>query len=331
MPDHLEKLDDRPIDTRRGEVLCFAGIRNEIERLPRFLDHYRSIGVSRFFILDNGSDDGTREYAIAQSDCHCFNTIGSHFAQNIWPPNWVNALMTAHGTGHWCLSVDGDELFVYPQHERLSIDRLCAYLEKAGADALAASMIDMYGEGPIAQARYSPDRSFLEQNPYFDRTPGWQRANDGGYPPIQMFGGVRERAFWRGRFRQTLPPCISKVPLVRWERRTRYVVAQHLITPVNLSDLHAGLLHFKFLTGFVAKSRSSVEENENLQEKTLEERTAYIEALEANPELSFMSNLSVKYVDSNQLVRLGWMRSSARYDAFVGGEKTTMHQESLAI
>lgn len=331
MPQHLQKLDDRSIDTRRGEVLCFAGIRNEIDRLPRLLEHYRSIGVTRFFILDNGSDDGTREYAISQSDCHCFNTIGSHFADNIWPPNWVNALMTAYGTGHWCLSVDGDELFVYPRHEELPITRLCAYLDKKGCDALAASMIDMYGEGPIAQAKYAGDRSFLEQNPHFDRTPGWQRANDGGYPPVQMFGGVRERAFWRGKFRRTLPPCISKVPLVKWRRDTRYIVAQHVITPVKLSELHAGLLHFKFLTGFVAKSRSSMQENENLQEKTLEERQAYIEALEANPNLSFMGDLSVRYVDSNQLVGLGWMNTSAQYDAFVDGECAGAPRQTVAI
>lgn len=330
MTQHLEKLDDKPIDTKRGEILCFAGIRNEIDRLPRFLDHYRKIGVTRFFILDNGSDDGTREFALSQPDCHCFNTIGSHFALNIWPPNWVNALMTAHGTGHWCLSVDGDELFVYPHYEDVPINRLCAYLDKLGNDALAASMIDMYGEGAIAQTRYSRDKTFLEQNPYFDRTPGWLRANDGGYPPVQMFGGVRERAFWRGRFRHTLPPCISKIPLVKWRRDTRYIVAQHLITPVNLSELHSGLLHFKFLTGFVAKSRSSVQENEALQEKTLEERTAYIEAIEANPALSFMSSMSVRYVDSTQLVSLGWMKSSARYEAFADSEYAGTRHAAMA-
>jgi len=317
MPQHLEKLDHKSIDTGKDEVLCFAGIRNEIDRFPKFLDHYRNIGVSRFFILDNGSDDGTRDYVISQPDCHCFHTEGSHFAKNVEPPNWVNTLMHIHGLDHWCISVDGDELFVYPDYETVRVAQLCKFLEETGADALAASMIDMYGDGPIAQAHYRADKSFLEQNPYFDRTPGWLRANDGGCPPVQMFGGVRERTFWRNSFRLKYPPCLTKVPLVRWRRSTRYIIAQHVITPVVLSELHAGLLHFKFLTGFVTKTRTSVQENENVRERGLEERAVYMKVLEQNPSLSFMSALSLRYAGSAQLTELGWMKSSAQYERFI--------------
>jgi hypothetical protein len=317
MPEHLEKLDDKPIDTGIGEVLCFAGIRNEIDRFPRFLEHYRSIGVNRFFILDNGSNDGTRDYVISQPDCHCFHTEGSHFAKNVEPPNWVNTLLRVHGIDHWCISVDGDELFVYPDYETIRVSQLCKFLDETGVDALSAAMIDMYGNGPIAQARYHTDKSFLEQNPYFDRTPGWLRPNDGGYPPIQMFGGVRERTFWRSKHRLKYPPCITKVPLVKWKRGTQYKIAQHVITPVILSDLHAGLLHFKFLTGFVSKTRSSVEENEKVQERGLNERAVYMAVLKENPSLSFMSDLSIKYTGSAQLTKLGWMRSSVQYKRFV--------------
>ncbi|TIU27589.1 MAG: glycosyltransferase family 2 protein, partial [Mesorhizobium sp.] len=103
-PKHLERLDDRPIDVSKGEILCFVGLRNEATLLPHLLDHYRSFGVDRFFFLDNGSTDGTRELILAQPDSHCFHTEGSHFAENITPPRWINTLMRVFGSGHWCLS-----------------------------------------------------------------------------------------------------------------------------------------------------------------------------------------------------------------------------------
>ena len=33
------------------DVLLFATVRNEIERLPHFLNHYRALGVSHFLIV----------------------------------------------------------------------------------------------------------------------------------------------------------------------------------------------------------------------------------------------------------------------------------------
>ena len=133
-----------------------------------------------------------------------------------------------------------------------------------------------------------------------------------------MFGGVRERVFWRGRFKQTLPPCLTKVPIVRWRRGRHYHVAQHEISEVRLSELRVALLHFKFVWGFRQKSVSSLSENAAVKEKGLEERAACIEALEHNPKLALRNDRSVRYRgDTTQLVELGWMRTSDRYAGFV--------------
>ena len=34
-----------------------------------FLSHYRSLGVKRFELVDDNSNDGTREFLFEQSDC----------------------------------------------------------------------------------------------------------------------------------------------------------------------------------------------------------------------------------------------------------------------
>ena len=39
------------------EVLCLLKVRNETLRIRSVLEHHRSIGVDRFFIVDNCSDE----------------------------------------------------------------------------------------------------------------------------------------------------------------------------------------------------------------------------------------------------------------------------------
>jgi Glycosyl transferase family 2 len=76
----LVRIDTRTISDIPGEVLTFMNVRNELLRLPQTLDHYRTIGVSRFFVTDNGSTEGTKEFLLTQPDCHVFVTSQLHVA-----------------------------------------------------------------------------------------------------------------------------------------------------------------------------------------------------------------------------------------------------------
>lgn len=309
---------------RRNEILCFIAVRNEAILLPQLLQHYRVLGVDRFFFLDNGSNDGTREFILDQPDCHCFHTEGSHFAENIDPPRWINTLINVFGVGHWCLSIDSDEFLIFPHCERSNLRQLCNYLDTTGAEGVIGYLVDMYPDGPISDFVYEGKVPVMDAVPFFDSRPGWIRTNENWYPAEQMFGGVRERAFWHGRFTQTLPPCLSKVPIVKWRRGRQYHVAQHTISRIEFSELRVALLHFKFAGGFRQKSTSSLDENTELKEKTLEERAAYVQALHRNPKLTLRNSETARYRgESAQLVELGWMRSSARYEAFLESASKT--------
>jgi len=46
---------------KKGGIFLFSTMRNEALRLPYFLEYYRALGVDQFFIVDNGSTDGTAE------------------------------------------------------------------------------------------------------------------------------------------------------------------------------------------------------------------------------------------------------------------------------
>ncbi|WP_162914125.1 glycosyltransferase family 2 protein [Taklimakanibacter lacteus] len=310
----LAKIDTRRMQFARDEVLCVVGMRNELLRLPYFLEYHRKLGVDRFLCMDNGSDDGTTEYLLDQEDCHCFHTEGSHFANNIDPPNWSNAVLNAFCKGHWCVVIDGDELLVYPGSENVSLQQFCGFLGDDGADAMSASMIDMYADGPASDFTYRQGESFVETAPYFDPKPGWLRPISGVFPPIQMYGGVRERLFWRGR--NSRPPCLTKVPLVKWRDGMRYLVAQHLINQAELSPVTGALLHFKFLTGFHLRTEVEVLDNAEVEEKSLEEREAYLAVIKKQPNLTIRNSQSVEYRNSEQLVDLGWTQSSPAFDKF---------------
>jgi len=310
----LHKLDANPIPAASSEVRAFACIKDENLRLPFLLEYHRRLGVSRFFFIDNGSSDGSLEYLLEQADCHVFGCGGKFFAENVDPPVWSNALRSVYGEGHWCLSLDADEMFVYPHCEDIPLGEFCRYLDNAGASAVVALVVDMYGEGPILRASYERGKSFLAACPYFDRALGYELPVDNGCPPVLTFSRFRERAFWSGQTKRQRPPCITQVPLVKWQKGTAYLVAQHSLNFARLSELQAGVLHFKFLPGFYKSIGASLQDNERVREKGLEERRAYVDALNSNPDLTLVYSGSVRYRDSGQLVDLGWMKTSGPYE-----------------
>jgi len=312
----LKKLDKRPVPKRAGELRGFVTVRNELRRLPAFLRHHRKLGVKRFFFADNLSTDGTTEYLLRQDDCHVYSAPGNHFSENVTPLNWTNSLCNLYGSGHWCLTVDADELFVYPHYERVSLLKLCEFLVGQGLEAVSTPMIDMYSAKPVTKTRHDPSKSFLDTCPLFDPHPDWvmpiQQA-----PGWQMFGGVRRRVFWRGLPETNIPPCISKVPLIRWKRGMEYLSAAHIHSGARVASLRGALLHFKFIDGFAFSSQEQLKIGRDVQEKGLSERQVYVQRLSLEPHLCLADAKSLRYEGSAQLVKTGWMTTTPSYEKYV--------------
>ena len=95
----LERLDDRPMDLRPHELLTFSCVRDEVLRLPYFLDYHRQLGVNRFFVVDNASTDGTTRLLLEQQDVHVFEARGSYASSNCGVA-WLNALLGTFAPGH---------------------------------------------------------------------------------------------------------------------------------------------------------------------------------------------------------------------------------------
>ena len=197
----LRRMDSRPVGAARGEVRACLIVRNESLRLPALLDHHRQIGVDRFFIVDNASDDGTLDLLLAESDVHVFWTDAPFRTDKA---HWRRAVMEEFFSEGWGLHVDADELFVYPHMEQIDLHRFCSFLDEEGVAGIFASMVDMYGQRPLDSDPYRAGDPLTEHYPFFDRG-GYQlrfrgrRQRDRVSPPFQLVGGARARVFFAHR------------------------------------------------------------------------------------------------------------------------------------
>ncbi len=324
----LTRIDRQHFDIKPGEVLCIACVRNEALRIPYFLEYHRALGVDRFLIVDNASEDGSTDVLLSNSDVHVFLT-GERYSDSQYGMTWINSLLESHAVDHWTLTVDADELFVYPSSEVVGLRRLGAALDRLGADALLTFMLDMYSDKAVRETHYTRGTPFLETCPYFDADSYvWGKA-DQPYASVPSRGGPRGRLFdgqrWfphalsRNRVIDWLmalrvpgavgaSPFLPKVPFVRWRRGQRYTVSTHYLPDVCLAETTGALLHFKFFSDFTQRVKEEAARREHWRGAS--EYAVYSAALRKNPDLDLLYEGSVRYRNSQQLVQLGLARIS---------------------
>jgi glycosyltransferase involved in cell wall biosynthesis len=312
----VRRIDARPIPDQPGEIRAVMIVRNEVLRLESNLKHHRDLGVDRFFVIDNGSDDGTIEFLEAQPDVHLFATADK-FSSSWGGALWKNALLDAYATGHWVLNLDADELFVFPRFEALGLRNFCTFLDGADARGVFCLMLDMYSDRSPAETRHPPGASLIETCPFFDRRTYQLLRAEGLFPPMQIYGGVRERLFRQHLGDRYRAPMISKVPLVKWAVGDRFTAASHHMTPVPLADVTGVLLHFKFLSDFA--SRAAIESARGEHYLNSIEYRAYLELVRDHGLVDLMADVSARYEDSAQLVRMNMMQTTAALEAFARG------------
>jgi glycosyltransferase involved in cell wall biosynthesis len=357
----LVRIDRRTVGDNQAEIRAFMTVRDEILRLPRTLDHYRRIGAARFLVVDNGSTDGSKEFLLAQPDCHVFVTHNS-YSEAGYGVEWQHSLLDEYGMNHWCLVVDADEWFIYPGYESQPLPALAAHLERSGAQGVFAFLLDMYGPRTIAEPVSESERSLLDACRYFDRDYAWHRRfyipglQRPRFPQYDVFGGPRMRLLFPFLYRHyylletmwhvsayaylltrtPLPvalrraPTLPKIPFVRWLPGTRYQ-NPHATNPIKLSDVTGVLLHFKFLEDFYTRVSTELNRKDHrVRGIWAEELERYSAKLRQNPALSFHYPGSIEYDGSEQLIRLGLLREDQTWKQIRGaadGPCTMCHEQ----
>ena len=305
----------------RGDVLGILAVRNERLRLPVVLDHHRRLGVDRFIVVDNASDDGTEDLLAAMRDVQLYRATGQYGACSLgW--DWLHPLLDELADNHWILTFDADELFVYPRCEQIGLQEFSGFLDRAGSDSVFAIMLDMYSEKSVTATSYRPGESLLEACPYFDSGP-YDVIRDAAFPTFRLLGGPRRRVFWSPDT-PLHPPSVSKIPFLRWRRGYRYDSAAHTMHPApeQLAGVTGALLHFKFLSDFHDKAKREATRGEHWGGAA--EYKLYLQRLQVKPELSLFFAGSVRYRGSDQLVSLGLCRTLDGFERLAGSAARVM-------
>lgn len=299
----LERVAVNLSAIKTAQLVSFTTLRNELLRLPYFLEYYRNLGVQHFLVVDNDSDDGSTEFLTRQPDVSVWRSNASYKASR-FGVDWLTCLQFRFGVGKWCLTVDADELLVLPGGRRL--DELTIYLDQENQRSFGAVMLDMYPKGPLGTQLYAPGSDPIQTIPWFDAYNFWAERHR-VYDNLVLRGGVRNRAFFADD--PSKAPTMNKTPLVKWSRGTAYVTSTHQILPRPLNAVYAAglpsgaLLHTKFLPNIKDKSSEELRRGQHFENGALYQD--YYAALIEGPDL--WCETSQRYEGPDQLEGLGLM------------------------
>ena len=304
----LSAVQNRTRLIRPNDTLLFCTLRNERVRLPYFLSYYRELGVEHFLFVDNGSDDGTREYLAAQSDVSIWTTPHS-YRDARFGMDWLTYLHRRYGHDHWCLTVDADEFFVYPYCETRPLKALTDWLEVSSIRSFSALLLDMYPKGDPQDQPYAEGENPFDLAGWFD-SGNYSISRNPLYGNLWIQGGPRARSFFADK--PAGAPALNKIPLVKWHRRYAYVNSTHMLLPRGLNlvyDAWGGekasgvLLHAKFIDTFAAKAEEELTRKQHFSDSV--EYRAYRENIRNRPDM--WCRWSEKYISWRQLEILGLM------------------------
>lgn len=304
----LADVADRTAGIRKSHIVALTTLRNERVRLPYFLSYYRDLGIDHFLMVDNGSDDGSREYLAAQRDVSLWTTQASYKAAR-YGLDWLTHLQRRHCHGHWTLSVDVDEFLVYPFCDTRPLRALTDWLEASALRSFPAMLLDMYPKGPVGAEPYREGDDPFRTAQYFD-TGNYTISRNPTYGNLWIQGGPRARNYFSNAPQKA--PALNKIPLVHWKRDYAYVSSSHMLLPRGLNQVYdtlggekasGVLLHAKFVEPFVAKTEEEMRRREHYRDGT--EYDAYRNAMDRPSDL--WCKWSEEYINWRQLEILGLM------------------------
>src|SRR5215217_4082054 len=164
--EHLHGPEEVTYEADELVVVCL--VRDGTHYVKSFFEHYTSMGAKHLFFLDNVSTDGTVEALKGYDHVTLLRTA---LPYKEYKYLFKQYLIERFGKkDRWCLCADIDELFDYPYSDVVGLGSLLRYLNERSYTAVAAQMLDMFPEEPLAGSREGnfPDEPLKERHRFYD-------------------------------------------------------------------------------------------------------------------------------------------------------------------
>jgi hypothetical protein len=279
-----------------ARLLIVCVVRNERTMLPHFLAHHRRLGATHFVVVDNLSDDGTRDWLRAQPDVVLYSA-DTDYRDSHYGVAWQQAVLAAHGQGRWALLADADEFLLYRDWERTPLPALLDRLDAGGHDAAFTLMIDLYPRDALRAIDFAQAEPAAVAN-WFDRAPLLRWHLGGGL----YSDGPTWLSALRHRLIPNSPPnafTAQKIALLRYRPWVRLSEGLHYVAGLAPAAEPLFFGHYKYHAGFRDKVLLEIERKQHFDGAS---EYAHYLGMVAEPDATlFDRGVSVHLDDSTSL------------------------------
>jgi hypothetical protein len=300
---------------REDELVVVCLVRDGQPWIARFIEHYYSLGATHIVFLDNDSADATVSVAASYDNVTILRTTLPFKRYELILRQY---LIERFGRDRWSLCVDIDEFFDYPYSDVIGLGSLLAYLNSKSYTAVAAQMLDMFPEEPLAGRAGEPAEAFQERHNLYDLS-GLKRKdievhsgrnNVFESPDLEcLAGGIRETVF-------EVVPRLTKFPLVFSDGSVKPVEeSPHHIDNARIADFSCVLFHYKYVGHFHEQAARAVREENHWNDSA--QYKQYLEVLNKNPGLTMRRETSKEVKGVNDLLEEQFLVVSDDYVSWV--------------
>lgn len=292
----IDKMCEREqVFESESAPILICVLKNDIEKIRFFMEHYRKRGINHFVFLDNMSTDGTFEYLQEQKDADIYQCGHSFTADR--KIAWVNRLIAEYGINKWYLMVDSDEFFTYLGEDRFQFRDVIQKAEEEGFKRLGVVHLDMYPKGSLF--RTDSRENFIQDYCYFDKNTYVYAESPRG---MRIAGGPRKRVFGTDM-------KVSGYRLVYFEEDDIVPSAHFMIpyeksygTPVSLISLH-----YKFVNESDYEKMIEAVETGMHSDNSAEYKTYYC-VLKENPQISLYDEEHSEVLSEENLRKISFIK-----------------------
>jgi hypothetical protein len=341
------KLDDvSEVTSWDGQVdaglpTLFTIMRDEMLFCPAFFRHYRDLGFEQFIVFDDQSQDGTREYLMAQPDCLVV-TSDLRFGAEIMTeePSGKRkkqragvflkaAIPRLFMMNNHCAYFDADEFLLLPPGIA-SIVEVLDWMEAEDAKGLLATMVEFFPETvgglEVADEDITSFSDLLGYSPYFEAEPLFEPGQDGRSHvflnpsktarlfdkfEISEDDSAESRPFWKrlAPFKKTKQGnrgARHKCVIMRHADDV-FLRGSHNLSAPCAADRFLCLAHFKFAPGFADRVRRAVDWKSHADGALKYQRYDLLLRAMQRTGASFLDPASVRFHGVDQMMEAGLM------------------------